>query len=318
MNSRFLALRGLPMDGVEKVNYRRSAFVVRSVRKTGVSRHLSWSHAGNRDSRSRTGRHRARISVLDHAELHHRGRSVRADFSGLGRDPHPPWSYPGGRGGVGQIFQRSECRAGSDSPRSHESQPEALPVVWQSNESDVPVLSSLRQAALTGLSLSVGPGRLAGRAGHRNVVGGCSRQLSFAPFVPGFPAQKLAFLGRRPVSCLTSRPGRGSKPHSGSGSIRLRALLDGQGNSSSRRSGLASGEAAVSPYPDGTSGAPPSPYHRAVSLLLRSSDSRPSGSHPTPCSPKWGLSSAAGRCRRGPPSAALHLLARERGERRGK
>ncbi len=54
-------------------------------------------------------------------------------------------------------------------------------------------------------------------------------------------------------------------------------------------------------------------HHRAVSLLLRSSDSRPSGSHPTPCSPKWGLSSAAGRCRRGPPSAALCLLASGRG-----
>jgi len=119
--------------------------------------------------------------------------------------------------------------------------------------------------------------------------------------------------GIHPGGCPPGRPGRGSKPHSGSGSIRLRALLDGQGNPSPRRSGLASGEAAVSPNPGGSSGATPSPYHRAVSLLLRSSDSRPSGFHPTPCSPKWGLSSAAGRCRRGPPSAALHLLARDGG-----
>lgn len=137
-------------------------------------------------------------------------------------------------------------------------------------------------------------------------------EIRRGPGPPGFPAQKRVFLGGRHAGFLTCRPGRGSKPHSGSGSIRLRALLDGQGNSSHRRSGLASGETAVSSYPDGTSGAPPSPYHRAVSLLLRSSDSRPSGSHPTPCSPKWGLSSAAGRCRRGPPSAALHLLAETR------
>jgi hypothetical protein len=129
---------------------------------------------------------------------------------------------------------------------------------------------------------------------------------------------KHRFEGRPTDDFTSAGPGRGSKPHSGSGSIRLRALLDGQGNSSHRRSGLASGEAAVSPYPDGASGASPSPYHRAVSLLLRSSDSRPSGSHPTPCSPKWGLSSAAGRCRRGPPSAALRLLARRPGSFRGK
>jgi hypothetical protein len=148
-----------------------------------------------------------------------------------------------------------------------------------------------------------GPNRASGSAGER------VREIGRRPGVTEFPAQKRVFLGGRFASFLTNRPGRGSKPHSGSGSIRLRALLDGQGNPSHRRSGLASGEAAVSPYPDGTSGAPPSPYHRAVSFLLRSSDSRPSGSHPTPCSPKWGLSSAAGRCRHGPPSAALHLLA---------
>ena len=130
--------------------------------------------------------------------------------------------------------------------------------------------------------------------------------------VRGLPSHDRSRGNNRP-SFTPAGPGRSSKPHSGSGSIRLRALLDGQGNTSHRRSGLASGEAAVSPYPDGTSGASPSPYHRAVSLLLRSSDSRPSGSHPTPCSPKWGLSSAAGRCRRGPPSAALCLLASGRG-----
>ncbi len=124
--------------------------------------------------------------------------------------------------------------------------------------------------------------------------------------------------GYRPGGYPPERPGRGSKPHSGSGSIRLRALLGGQGNASHRRSGLASGETAVSPYPEGSSDATPSPYPRAVSLLLRSSDSRPSGSHPTPCSPKWGLSSAAGRCRLVPPSAALHLLAPGEGPSGGK
>ncbi len=115
--------------------------------------------------------------------------------------------------------------------------------------------------------------------------------------------------GVHPGGCPPERPGGGSKPLSVSGSIRLRALLDGQGDSSSRPSGLAPGESAVSSYPDGASDAPSSPSHRAVSFLLRSSDSRPSGSHPTPCLPERGLSSAAGRCRLGPPSAALHLLA---------
>jgi len=125
----------------------------------------------------------------------------------------------------------------------------------------------------------------------------------------GFVAQKPRSLGHRPARFRACRPGRSSKPLSVSGNIRLRALLDGQGNSSSRQSGLAPGEAAVSSYPGGTSGAPPSPYRRTVSFLLRSSDSRPSGSDPTPCFPARGLSSAAGRCRLGPPSAALYLLA---------
>ena len=117
--------------------------------------------------------------------------------------------------------------------------------------------------------------------------------------------------GNRP-SFTSAGPGRGSKPLSVSGSIRLRALLDGRGNASSRPLGLAPGESAVSPYPDGTSNATSSPYHRTVSFLLRSSDSRLSGSRPTPCFPERGLSSAAGRRRHGPPSAALHLLANER------
>jgi len=135
-------------------------------------------------------------------------------------------------------------------------------------------------------------------------------EIARFPGVSGFPAQKRVFLGRRHASFLTCRPGRGSKPRSVSGSIRLRALLDGRGNASSRPLGLAPGESAVSPYSDGASDATPSPYHRTVSFLLRSSDSRLSGSRPTPCFPERGLSSAAGRCRHGPPSAALHLLAR--------
>src|SRR5208283_1659185 len=133
-----------------------------------------------------------------------------------------------------------------------------------------------------------------------------------------FPARKPQFPGRRPASFLTRRPGRGSKPRSVSGSIRLRALLDGRGNASYRPSGLAPGESAVSPYSGGSSNATPSPYHRTVSFLLRSSDSRLSGSRPTPCFPERGLSSAAGRCRHGPPSAALHLLAKERPVEEGK
>src|SRR5208283_4473006 len=141
---------------------------------------------------------------------------------------------------------------------------------------------------------------------------------SRCPQPPGFPAQELAFLGRRPASFLTGRPGRGSKPRSVSGSIRLRALLDGRGNASSRPSGLAPGESAVSPYPGGFSDTTPSPCHRTVSFLLRSSDSRLSGSRPTPCFPERGLSSAPGRCRHGPPSAALHLLAPERPVEEGK
>jgi hypothetical protein len=83
------------------------------------------------------------------------------------------------------------------------------------------------------------------------------------------------------------------------------------GPTSSRHSGLAPGETAVSPSPDGTSGAPPSPYRRAVSFLLRCSGSHPAGSHPPPWSPEWGLSSAGYRCRTPPPSAALCLLAGE-------
>ena len=156
------------------------------------------------------------------------------------------------------------------------------------------------------------------RTEGRVPVGERGGAVGRGPGAPGFPAQELGFLGGRHASFLTCRPGRGSKPHSGSGSIRLRALLDGPGNASSRRSGLASGETAVSPYPGGSSGATPSPYRRTVSWLLRSSDSRPSGSHPTPRSPKWGLSSAARRCRRGPPSAALHLLAEARPRTRPK
>jgi hypothetical protein len=152
-----------------------------------------------------------------------------------------------------------------------------------------------------------------GPNGASGKVGQGVLEIGGGPPVSQFPAQKRLFLGGRPASFLTSRPGRGSKPHSGSGSIRLRALLGGRGNSSHRRSGLASGETAVSSGPEGSSGATPSPCPRAVSLLLRSSDSRPSGSHPTPCSPKWGLSSAVGRCRHVPPSAALHLLAGGRG-----
>ncbi len=120
-------------------------------------------------------------------------------------------------------------------------------------------------------------------------------------------------VGIHPGGFPPGRPGRGSKPLSVSGSIRLRALLDGRGDSSSRLSGLAPGESAVSAYPEGSSDATSSPYSRAVSFLLRSSDSRPSGSHPTPCLPERGLSSAAGRCRSGPPSAALHLLATRHG-----
>ena len=81
------------------------------------------------------------------------------------------------------------------------------------------------------------------------------------------------------------------------------------GPTSSRHSGLAPGEAAVSPSPRGTSGAPPSPYRTAVSFLLRCSGSHPAGSHPPPWSLEWGLSSAGYRCRTPPPSAALCLLA---------
>ena len=137
--------------------------------------------------------------------------------------------------------------------------------------------------------------------------------------LPGrLPVEMGRSRGNNRPSFASAGPGRGSKPRSVSGSIRLRALLDGRGNGSSRLSGLAPGESAVSPYPDGTSGATPSSYHRAVSFLLRSSDSRPSGSHPTPCFPERGLSSAAGRCRHGPPSAALHLLALQRPIRSGK
>jgi hypothetical protein len=42
------------------------------------------------------------------------------------------------------------------------------------------------------------------------------------------PGPKMRFPGRRPTILLTSRPGRGSKPLSVSGSIRLRAFLDGR------------------------------------------------------------------------------------------
>ena len=132
-----------------------------------------------------------------------------------------------------------------------------------------------------------------------------SAGIGLGPLVP----LKWRFKGIHPGGFPPGRPGRGSKPLSVSGSIRLRALLDGQGNSSSRLSGLAPGEAAVSPFPDGSSDASSSPSRRAVSFLLRRSDSRLSGSRPTPCFPERGLSSAAGRCRPGPPSAALHLLA---------
>ncbi len=127
--------------------------------------------------------------------------------------------------------------------------------------------------------------------------------------MPEFPARKLSFPGRRLASFLTGRPGGGSKPLSVSGSIRLRALLDGRGISSSRPLGLAPGESAVSPYPVGASDAASSPYRRAVSFLLRCSGSRPAGSHPPPRFPERGLSSAVGRCQHDPPSAALHLLA---------
>ena len=79
--------------------------------------------------------------------------------------------------------------------------------------------------------------------------------------------------------------------------------------SSSRLLGLAPGESAVSPYPEGSSGATPSPCPRTVSFLLRGSRSRPTGSHPSPRLPERGLSSAVGCCQHGPPSAALRLLA---------
>src|SRR5580700_7116742 len=54
-------------------------------------------------------------------------------------------------------------------------------------------------------------------------------ELFRGPTSASFPALKVAFQGRRPSISSTSRPGRSSKPHSGSGSIRLRALLDGRG-----------------------------------------------------------------------------------------